>query len=152
MRNLLFFLFTLINFQLLSQIKIDQVGDNWQPKVEQAIRLIKKTDKQKYDYLIKHCKHITFFDGRFSTIEGTHTIVLGNFDMKSNSIENIASALVHETMHLIMVQNKIVLNEKEEECICYSYELSFLLNLPDCPEFLIKNCRRMLKSYECNPL
>jgi hypothetical protein len=55
-------------------------------------------------------------------------------------------------MHLIMVQNKIVLNEKEEECICYSYELSFLLNLPDCPEFLIKNCRRMLKSYGCNSL
>jgi hypothetical protein len=39
----------LINFQLLSQIKIDQVGDNWQPKVEQAIRLIKKTDKQKHN-------------------------------------------------------------------------------------------------------
>ena len=44
----------------------------------------------------------------------------------------------------------VVLNEKQEECICYSYELSFLLNLPECPEFLIKNCKRMLKSYECN--
>lgn len=150
MRELLIFLLLLLNFEIFGQIKIDQVGDDWVPKVEQAIKLIKKTDKQKYNNLQKHCKRITFFDGRFSTIEGTQTIVLGNFDVKNESIENIASALVHETMHLIIVQNNMVLNEKEEECICYSYELSFLMNLPNCPPFLIKNCRRMLVSFECH--
>lgn len=150
MRNLLFFFLILINLKTFGQIKIDQVGDNWQPKVEQAIKLIKKTDRQKYDYLVQHCKKITFFDGKFSTVEGKDVIVLGNADISSQSIENVASALVHETMHLILIQNGVNLSEQQEECICYSYELNFLLNVPNCPEFLIKNCRRMLSVYGCS--
>lgn len=152
MRNLLFFFLILINLKTFGQIKIDQVGDNWQPKVEQAIKLIKKTDRQKYDYLVQHCKKITFFDGKFSTVEGKDVIVLGNADISSQSIENIASALVHETMHLILIQNGVKLSEQQEECICYSYELNFLLNVTNCPEFLIKNCKRMLSVYGCNGL
>lgn len=152
MRNLLIFFLLLLNFQVFGQIKIDQVGDNWTSKVEQAIRLIKKTDKQKYEYLVQHCNRITFFDGKFSTVEGRDVIVLGNVDISNQSIENIASALVHETMHLIIIQNDLVMSEKQEECICYSYELNFLLKISNCPEFLIKNCKRMLSVYGCYTL
>jgi hypothetical protein len=42
------------------KIEIINVGDNWEGKVDSAITLISKTDKSKYDTLLKYCSKIEF--------------------------------------------------------------------------------------------
>lgn len=136
----------LISNYLFSQINIPDVGPNWKNRVDSALILIKKYDSTKYFILLKYCKNIGFSNLKFSTIENNNTILLSTYDVSYGSLNNIASALVHESAHLYFLNNKIKLNPSEEERKCYAYELDFLLNIPKCEKFLIENAVRNINN------
>lgn len=130
------------------KIKIINVGDNWDSKVDSAINLILKTDKDKYDVLIEYCNQIEFSYADFSTTVPPHTIVITSKDMSRNSINNIAAVLVHESNHLYYFNNNIQLPEDEEELNCYKYEYDFLTKLPTVEDWLFKWDMNQIIYYE----
>jgi hypothetical protein len=132
---------------LFAQIKIDNVGEGWVSQIEQSIQLIKNTDSQKYHLLEKYCHRISFWSGNYSSIEGKDVIVISLSDMKLKSIENLSAIIIHESKHLEIINNSLVMDEKTEECICYKHELEFLLGLKNCPNFLIEHCKKMIEFY-----
>lgn len=126
------------------QIKIDDVGDGWKGKVQQALDTIKKYDHPKYNLLIQHCKGVGYWLGNFSTSEGDK-ILLSIPDVKSNCINNIASAIIHESMHIYMKQQAFNLIESQEEKLCYLYELNFLFHIPNVEPWLTQNAKNKIK-------
>lgn len=125
------------------QIKIDKAGDGWDLKVDSAIQLIKETDYEKAIVLDSVCSKVEFWQGSFSTNEGSHgnkgTILVSVKDVKLNSINNLAAVLVHESLHLLFLKKGIVLSPGREEMYCYRYELEFILKLKDPEPWLIQH-------------
>lgn len=151
MKKLFWFLSLLvIPFKIFGQIQIDQVGDNWQPQVAQALELIKKTDSTTYNFVISHCKRISFWSGEFSTVEGNSTITIARGDMDLNSVDNIACIIVHESKHLEIIQLKLEFPLQYEECICYLWEMNFIEKLQSEPEWIRENCLNMIMKLECS--
>jgi hypothetical protein len=142
--KLLILLFILA-VSLNAQIKVADVGPNWKNKVDSALIVIKNYDERKYKFLLKYCKNIGFSKLKFSTIEGDNTIILSSYDVSYGSINNIASAIVHESAHLFFYNSNFFSTFLEEEKVCYAYELDFLLNIPNCELFLIENAKQKIK-------
>lgn len=143
-------LLILIPCKIFGQIQIDQVGDDWASQVDSALMLIKNTDKETYDFVLKHCKKISFWDGLYSTVEGNNTITISNGDMKIESIENIACIIVHESKHLEFVQLNLQFPLIYEECICYYYEMDFINKLQNEPDWIWENCWSMISKLGCS--
>jgi len=135
----LFIFLLLFTTSSFGQIKIADVGPNWKNRVDSALILVKKYDSHKYNLLLKHCKNIGFSNLKFSTIEGDNTIILSTYDVSGGSLNNIASAIVHESAHLFFYNSNFFSTASEEERICYRYELDFLLKIPNCEKYLINN-------------
>ena len=106
-----------------SQIRIDDVGDGWKGLVEQALKVIETTDTAKYNLVTQYCTQITYGLQPFSTIESDHVIILPTAEMKKGIVNDIAAAIVHESLHLYFIHNSIGTNVQAEEAICYAYEL-----------------------------
>jgi hypothetical protein len=136
--------------KIFGQIKIDQVGDNWEPQVVQALELIKITDTIKYNLVLKHCKKISFWSGAFSTVEGENTVSIARGDMELNSIENIACIIVHESKHLEIIQLKLEFPLQYEECICYLWEMNFIEKMQGEPDWIRENCLNMIMKLDCS--
>jgi len=144
MKHLVVILLLLITNIVVGQVKIDDVGDGWVNKVNQALKLIKQIDSDKYDTLIEVCDHITFWNGNFSTTENDHTIMISQADILRGSVNNVAAVLVHESRHLYFRKNGIKLKEIDEETMSYLYELQFLEKIPGVEQFLIDNAKRRI--------
>jgi hypothetical protein len=144
MKHLVVILLLLITNIVVGQVKIDDVGDGWVNKVNQALKLIKQIDSDKYDTLIEVCDHITFWNGNFSTTEDSHTIMISQSDILRGSVNNVAAVLVHESRHLYFRKNGIKLKEIDEETMSYLYELQFLEKIPGVEQFLIDNAKRRI--------
>jgi hypothetical protein len=144
MKHLVIILLLLITNIVVGQVKIDDVGDGWVNKVNQALKLIKQIDSEKYDTLIEVCNHITFWNGNFSTTEDNHTIMISQADILRGSVNNVAAVLVHESRHLYFKKNGIKLKEIDEETMSYLYELQFLEKIPGVEQFLIDNAKRRI--------
>jgi len=142
MKTFIILPFLLFFNTLVSQIYIEDVGDNWKNKVEQSLQLIKTHDSSKYDSINKYCKHITFWNGDFSTTEDSVTIMISQKDM-SSSTNNIACVLVHESYHLKSCKYGIDIDL--EEYNAYKYEDDFLTNLGSYELFLKFHTGRMMK-------
>jgi len=115
-------------------------------KIDSAITLIKQVDSNYYNVLIEHCQHVEIWIGSFSTNywdDTTGTIIVSVNDIKLNSINNIAAILVHESCHLLYLKGGIILNEKEEERSCYTYEYFFLLQVPNVEPWLLEHAFRL---------
>ena len=138
----LFLILALSSSSLFGQIKIDKAGDGWDLKVDSALALIKSTDSSKYDLLDSNCFKISFWLADFSSCdlesEGG-VIYVSARDISLNSINNLAAVLVHESLHLQVLKNKTLLSPKEEENICYRYELEFVSKLPNAELWLKKH-------------
>lgn len=134
----------LLNYNVVGQIKVDNVGDGWVEKVNQAISLIKKVDSEKYDVLIDVCNHVTFWNGNFSTTEDSHTIMISQSDIKNGSVNNVAAVLVHESRHLYFRKHGIKMKEVDEETLAYMYELDFLKQIPGVEQYLIDNAKKRM--------
>lgn len=148
MRIFLLILFIIPLFTF-SQIKINKTGDEWDKKIDSALNVVKTTDPQKYKLLVNVCGEVSFWLGDFSscelTKEGVGRIYVSVKDVKLNSINNLASILVHESLHLYFRKRKLVLPEKVEENYCYSYEWDFLTKLPKVETWLLKHTLNQIK-------
>jgi hypothetical protein len=125
-----------------SQIRIDDVGDGWKGLVEQALKVIETTDSAKYNLVTQYCTQISYGLQPFSTTESGHVIILPTAEMKKGIVNDIAAAIVHESLHLYFVHNSIGASEQTEESICYAYELEFLCQIPGVEQFLLDHALR----------
>ena len=137
----------LFSIQSFSQIVIDDVGEGWKTKVEESLGVIQKVDSSKYNVVIKQCKRIGFWNNKFSTTEGDDIILISNKDIQSGNINNLSAIIIHESKHLYYRNNNIFLDERDEEILCYQYELDFLKQIPLVEDWLIKHCENMIKYY-----
>lgn len=126
---------------LFSQIKIDKAGDGWDSKIDSALQLIKKTDIEKYQLLDSVCDKVEFWSSSFSSNEGKYgekgIILVAVKDVQLNSINNLAVVLVHESLHLHVLQKGYIIIPEQEEAWCYRYELDFIDKLHN-PESWLK--------------
>jgi hypothetical protein len=150
MKLLLLILFLLPNI-LVSQIKIDKAGDGWDLKIDSAIQLIKKTDLPKYQLLDSVCNSISFWISEFSSCELTEDsigkIYISVKDVKLNSINNLASVLVHESFHLYFRKKGTILTSNQEEFFCYYYELGLINKLSNVEDWLIQHTKQQIINY-----
>jgi hypothetical protein len=145
MKQLLQCLSIILPFTLSSQIKIDDVGEGWKNSIEQALCLIEHVDSAKYQQVITTCNHIGFWNGSYSTTEDS-TILISNREARYGNITDLAAALVHESMHLYIIQQRQILTPEEEETVCYLYELDFLVKVPGVESWLIQHVLRQLEA------
>ena len=134
-------------FILSAQIKIDDVGDGWKNKVEQAIEVVKQYDPEKYTLLMENCDHISYSLLPFSTTENGTTILIAQKEIIAGNINDLAATLVHESLHLYFWKNHIILPENEEEILCYTYELELLFKIPDVEPWLIGHAKKQIEFY-----
>lgn len=135
----------LVSFLLASfsyaQIEVSKVGDGWDKKVDSALMLIKKTDIEKYQLIDSVCEKVDFWISGFSSNEGSYgtkgTILVSVKDVQLNSINNLAVVLVHESLHLHVLQKGYIIIPEQEEAWCYRYELDFINKLSN-PEPWLK--------------
>ena len=140
-------LMLLFSIQSFSQIVIDDVGEGWKTKVEESLGVIQKVDSSKYNVVIKQCKRIGFWNNKFSTTEGDDVILISKKDIQSGNINNLSAIIIHESKHLYYKNNNIFLDERDEEILCYQYELDFLKQMTLVEDWLIKHCENMVNYY-----
>jgi hypothetical protein len=97
------------------------VGDGWKGKVEQALAIVKQYDTEKYNLLIESCTHISYSLLSFSTTENGNTILISQKQIIAGNINDLAATLVHESLHLFILKNKLKMPENYEEVVCYTY-------------------------------
>ena len=138
---LLFTLTSFITSFSSSQIRIDKAGDGWDKKIDSALTLIQKIDIKKYQLIDSVCNRVEFWSSGFSSNDGSYgnkgTILVAVKDVKLNSINNLAVVLVHESLHLHVLQKGYIIIPEQEEVWCYRYELDFIDKLPN-PEPWLK--------------
>lgn len=127
---------------------IDDVGDNWKLRVDSALQVVKKYDSINYGKILTNCKKVSFWNGSFSTVEDSQTILITQKDMKHSSINNIAAILVHESTHLFIINKQLKYTPSDEEVFCYFVELRFLEKIPNVEDWLINNTKKMILYYE----
>ncbi len=134
----IFMLAFLTSLPLFGQIKVDKAGDGWDLKVDSALALIKTIDSSKYELLDSVCSNVSFWLSDFSSCDSEDggRIYISVRDVKLNSINNLASVLVHESFHLYIWKRKFILSPKEEENYCYRYELELVSKLPNLEPWL----------------
>lgn len=123
----------LLPVNLFSQINVHKAGDGWDSIVYAAIKLIQTHSPYHYVIIKDVVQEIQFWNEDYSSndiIEGKGVIVISAKDIKLNSLNNVAAALVHESCHLKFLKYGPTLRGYEEEYACYSHELKFLKSLP----------------------
>lgn len=144
----IFVLIFLTGLPLFGQIKVDKAGDGWDLKVDSALALIRETDPTKYALLDSVCANVSFWLSDFSSCESEEggRIYISVRDVKLNSINNLASVLVHESFHLYIWKRKFILSPKEEENYCYRYELELVSKLPNLEPWLKAHVIEQIKN------
>ena len=99
--------------------------------------------------IVSVCGEVSFWLSDFSscelTKEGVGRIYVAVKDVKLNSINNLASILVHESLHLYFRKKQIILPENIEENYCYLYEWDFLAKIPKVETWLLKHTLKQIK-------
>ena len=145
--KLLIVCLSFIPFLSFSQIQIDDVGDGWKGKVEQALAIVKQYDTEKYNLLIESCTHISYSLLSFSTTENGNTILISQKQIITGNINDLAATLVHESLHLFILKNKLKMPENYEEVVCYTYELEMLLKIPNVEPWLVNHATKQIEFY-----
>jgi hypothetical protein len=147
--SIILFLFPSISF---SQIKVDKAGDGWDQKIDSALVLIKQTDIEKYQLIDSVCNRIEFWSSGFSSNEGSYgnkgTILVAIKDVQLNSINNLAVVLVHESLHLHVLQKGYIIIPEQEEAWCYRYELGFIDKLKNPEPWLKQHAIKQLTNIQ----
>ncbi len=147
MKQLVKFLSIFFPLILSAQIKIDDVGDGWKNKVEQALDIVQKYDPEKYTLLMENCEHISYSLLPFSTTESGTTILISQKEILKGNIDDIAAILVHESLHLYLLKNHIKMAFNEEEILCYTYELELLFKIPNVEPWLLSHAKAQIEFY-----
>ena len=96
-KNALIILLLIITNVTYSQIKIDDIGDNWKNNVDSALSVIKKYDIESYKVVINNCKLISFWMSSFSTTQYSTIILISVRDMNIKSIKNLSCIIYHNS-------------------------------------------------------
>jgi hypothetical protein len=83
----------------------------------------------------------------YSTTESGHIILLSTAEMKRGNLYDIATAIVHESLHLYFECHPIGLDENAEEALCYAYEIEFLKQIPGVDTRLIDHAMKYYLYY-----
>jgi len=129
---------------------IHPAGDGWHIKADSALSVIKKYAPEKYDLIVDVCQEIEFWSSTFSSNEmrdGDGVIYVSNGDMKIDSYNNLACVLVHESLHLFFLKSGIKVSKREEEKLCYKYELELLHKIPGAEPWLIQHTKDKIKQF-----
>lgn len=150
MRGFILTCWLLLSNLLPGQIQVDKAGDGWDLKIDSAITLIEKTDPAKYQLLVDVCSRVEFWNNTFSSNDGSYNnkgvILVAVKDIKLNSINNLAAVLVHESLHLYVLQKGVVFPPQQEEEYAYGYELDFLNKLPNPEPWLLEHTTAQLNN------
>jgi hypothetical protein len=150
MRKILLALMLMLSVSAKSQIVIDQAGDDWQSLADSALRLIKTNSPYYYNNVVQSCDTISFFNANFSSNCGAKdtkgTIFISANDVRLG-IQNIAAVIVHESIHLRITQQGIHMWYRNEERLCYTYELNFLHKLEKPEKWLIEHAETQIEKY-----
>ncbi len=130
------------------KIKIDPCKEEWRNLVDSSIELVKNTDPEAYMILVKNCSNIQFMLGTISTTVLPNTIVINTEDISKNSVNNIASLLVHESYHLELYNSGKIMDPDEEELLCYQREYDFLTKLPYVEDWLFIHIVKRIIYYQ----
>lgn len=134
------------------QIKIDKAGNGWDLKIDSALQLIKKVDIEKYQLIDSVCERVEFWSSGFSSNEGSYgnkgTILVAVKDVQLNSINNLAVVLVHESLHLHVLQKGYIVAPEQEEAWCYRYELTFIDKLENPEPWLKQHAIKQLTNIQ----
>jgi hypothetical protein len=134
------------------QIKIDKAGNGWDLKIDSALQLIKKVDIEKYQLIDSVCDRVEFWASGFSSNEGSYgkkgTILVAVKDVQLNSINNLAVVLVHESLHLHVLQKGYIVAPEQEEAWCYRYELTFIDKLKNPEPWLKQHAIKQLTNIQ----
>ncbi len=133
-----------------AQPVIHPAGDGWHIKADSALSVIKKYAPEKYDLIADVCQEIEFWSSNFSSNEirdGVGVIYVSNGDMKIESYNNLACVLVHESLHLFFLKRGIKVGKREEERLCYKYELELLHKIPGAEPWLIQHTKDKIKQF-----
>ena len=134
------------------QIKIDKAGNGWDLKIDSALQLIKKVDIEKYQLIDSVCERVEFWCSGFSSNEGSYgkkgTILVAVKDVQLNSINNLAVVLVHESLHLHVLQKGYIVAPEQEEAWCYRYELTFIDKLKNPEPWLKQHAIKQLTNIQ----
>lgn len=148
MKKFVFFILLLPSI-CFAQPRVDKAGDGWDLKIDSALSLIKNVDPQKYALLDSVCQEVSFWISDFSSNELTEDrigrIYVAVGDVKLGSINNLATVLVHESLHLYFLRCGIELHPVREENLCYQYELEFIEKLPNLEEWLYLNTLKQIQ-------
>jgi hypothetical protein len=147
-KRLLLFIFILSSTNLFGQIKVAPVEFYWVKRVDSALNIIKTYDISVYDTLTKYCKNIGFWNGKYSSIDGTSEILITKNDVMLGPINNLVAVIVHESKHLQYINNDIRITIAEEEIECFLYEKRFLLKIPNIENWLIENTDKEIKRFQ----
>lgn len=145
--SLVFFLFFLSSN---AQIEISEFDPLWKSRTDSALSIIKECDSSRYHFLQDNCTMIHFWIFDFSSIVENGTILIPQVDVKYESVSTLASVIVKESMRLNILNNLINMNEGEEEMLCLTYQLDFLLRVPEAEPEVIEDIRERLSNYWTN--
>ena len=134
------------------QIKIDKAGNGWDLKIDSALQLIKEVDIEKFQLIDSVCGRVEFWSSGFSSNEGSYgnkgTILVAVKDVQLNSINNLAVVLVHESLHLHVLQKGYIVAPEQEEAWCYRYELTFIDKLKNPEPWLKQHAIKQLTNIQ----
>ena len=134
------------------QIKIDKAGNGWDLKIDSAFQLIKEVDIEKFQLIDSVCERVEFWSSGFSSNEGSYgkkgTILVAVKDVQLNSINNLAVVMVHESLHLHVLQKGYIVAPEQEEAWCYRYELTFIDKLKNPEPWLKQHAIKQLTNIQ----
>ena len=144
-----FFLLLLVMILLPKNLKSQEITKQDLARIDSAKALINRIGGIYSENLSEYCSQITTWGGPYASCYADKgkkgTIYLTEVDIKYGDVENVAAAIVHESMHLKFFHEDN--HPDEEEKICYEYELEFLLKVPNVEPWLLDNAHKMIIFY-----
>jgi hypothetical protein len=134
---------------LPKNLKSQEITKQDLARIDSAKALINRIGGVYSENLSEYCSQITTWGGPYASCYADRgkkgVIYLTEVDVKYGDVENIAAAIVHESMHLKFFHDDN--HPDEEEKICYEYELEFLFKVPNIDPWLLDNAHKMIIFY-----
>lgn len=143
----IFFICTLIIKGQNNLPKIDQSNLNWNIQIENALKLIEKTDDLRFSVLKKVCREIKLTtDKDYTSKDSVLLLYTEIFD--ENSINLLACVIVFESKKLEIETWKTEMTDKKKKYFCYLTEYAFFTKLKDGEEWLKDFLVQMMIDYQ----
>lgn len=145
------FIFLLLSIPIFSkaQIVIDSDNESYKRTISKALEKIALIDSIYYRRILDVCDTVLVRNSNFSTcgydLAGGGKIIISSKDLEIPLLDNICAVLIHESLHLRIDILGMNMNTDDEEIVCYSYELLFLLKIPNVDPGLIEHAKAQIR-------